>query len=88
MDVSKIPYAAWLEETIQKLVQSPAKHIAIVSLNSDQTVGTAYWMCDSQDKAVIAHHIQVDIIMDIIGVNADHIKAMLDDADEMGEETS
>ena len=82
MDVSKLPYAAWLEDTIQKLVESQPQHICIAAILPDDTVGTAYRMCDARDKSILAHNIQVDITMDIIEANIGEIKQMLDQAEE------
>ena len=85
MDVSKLPYAQWLEHNIQKLVESHPQHICIAAILPDDTVGTAYWRCDAQDKSILVHNIQVDITMDIIEENIGEIKQMLDQAEE-GEE--
>lgn len=41
---------------------------------ADDRVFTAYYMCDVQDKAVMASNIQADITMDIIKANIDTIK--------------
>ena len=82
MDVSKLPYAAWLEDTIRKLVESHPQHICIAAILPDDTVGTAYWMCDARDKSILAHNIQADITMDIIEANIGEIKQMLDQTEE------
>lgn len=43
---------------------------------------TGYYHADAQDKAVFAHHIQSDIVLDIIKANAAEIKAMMEGIDD------
>lgn len=82
MDIWKAPYAAWLEDTIRDLVESNPQQICIAAIMPDKSVGTAYYECSAQDKAILAHNIQVDITMDIIEANISDIKQMLDQAEE------
>lgn len=79
MDVSRLPYAAWLEDTIRDLVESKPKRICIAAIMPDQSVGTAYYDCSAQDKAIFAHNIQVDITMDVIEANIGEIKEMMEE---------
>lgn len=82
MDIWKAPYAAWLEDTIRNLVESNPQQICISAIMPDKSVGVAYYKCSAQDKAIIAHNIQVDITMDIVEANISNIKQMLDQAEE------
>ena len=82
MDIWKAPYAAWLEDTIRALVESNPQQICIAAIMPDKLVGTAYYKCTTQDKAILAHNIQVDIAMDIIEENTSDIKQMLDQEKE------
>ena len=82
MDIWKAPYASWLEDTIRDLVESNPQQICIAAIMPDKLVGTAYYKCTAQDKAIIAHNIQVDITMDIIEANISDIKQMLDQTEE------
>ncbi len=82
MDFSKIPCAEWLEDTLRHLLSSDAEHICICALLADKTVGTAYYNCSAQDKAIIVHNIQTDIMMDVLEVNIDRIKDMLDGVED------
>lgn len=40
---------------------------------------TGYWNADAQDKAIFAHNIQSDIILDIVKQNADIIKRAMEE---------
>lgn len=82
MDIEKLPYAKWLEETIRDLVESQPECICVAAIMPDKSVGTAYYECSVQDKAILAHNIQVDITMDVIEANIGEIKQMLDQAGE------
>lgn len=82
MDINKLPYAKWLEETIRDLVESNPQQICIAAIMTDRSVGTAYYACSVQDKAILAHNIQVDITMDVIEANIGEIKQMLEQAEE------
>ena len=78
--ISKLPYAAWLEEAIETVVGVSPKSICIAATAHDGTTFTGYYNADAQDKAVFSHHIQSDVTMDIIRNNADMIKSILSEA--------
>ena len=61
--------------------------IAIVAINDDRGIaGTQYYNCGVEDKGRMIHHINEDIVMDIIMNNADTIRTWIMDADEDGED--
>ena len=53
--------------------------ICFAATKADGTVFTGYYNADATDKAVFAHNIQSDIVMDIIKANADTISGILED---------
>lgn len=79
-DITKLPYAAWLEEAIETVVGVSPKSICIAATAHDGTTFTGYYNADAQDKAVFSDHIQSDVTMDIIRNNADMIKSILSEA--------
>ena len=81
-DITQQKYAAWLEEALQMLFISKPKTICIVAITEDDEVITGYYDATPADKAIFAHHIQSDIVMDIIRKNAAKIKDMMEDADD------
>lgn len=76
--ITEQEYAAWLEKALQALYKSKPLAIAIVA----KTTLTGYYNADAQDKAVFAHHIQSEIVLDIIKANAAEIKAMMEGVDD------
>ena len=56
--------------------------IAIVAINDDRGIaGTQYYGCGVEDKGRMIHHINEDIIMDVIFNNANMIRNVLIDAE-------
>lgn len=75
-------YAAWLEESLQLIYKAKPTSIAIAAVTETGETVTGYYNASAQDKAVFAHHIQSDIVLDIIRANAAEIKAMMEGTDD------
>lgn len=84
-DITKQPYAAWLEESLQLIAELDPVCLCIAATSPDGDVFTGYYGADAMDKAAFAYHIQSDVTMDIIRANIGTIKEMLEDSDEEGE---
>ena len=80
-DITKQPYAAWLEESLQVIAGLDPVCLCIAATSPDGNVFTGYYGADATDKAVFAHHIHSDVTMDIIRANIDEIKGMLGEAE-------
>ena len=80
-DITKQPYAAWLEESLQVIAGIDPVCLCIAATSPDGDVFTGYYGADATDNAVFAHHIQSDVTMDIIRANIDEIKDMLREAE-------
>lgn len=80
-DITKQPYAAWLEKSLQVIARLDPVCLCIAATSPDGNVFTGYYWADATDKAVFAHHIQSDVTMDIIRANIDEIKDMLREAE-------
>lgn len=79
-DITKTPYASFLEDVIRLIMEQEPVKIAIVTLNPDGSMLTGYYgNCDQQDKALLAHQIYSDSIMDVVKNNA---RMILEAADE------
>ena len=85
-DITKTPYAGFLEDVIRAIMDYQPTKIAFCTLNPDGTTLTGYFGdCDQQDKAMIAHQIYSDSIMDIVRANSRMIlEAAEEDYDEDG----
>lgn len=63
-----------MEDAVQGLFDLDPNAIAIVAINDDRGIaGTQYYGCGVEDKGRMIHHINEDIVMDIILNNADTI---------------
>lgn len=76
-DINEVPYAEWLEKSLQAIVPLKPVSLCFAAAMPDGEVYTGYYNADATDKAVIAHNIQADITMDIIRTNAAIIKDMI-----------
>ena len=76
-DITKQPYAKWHEVSIATIAGLDPCCICLAAKKADGTVFTGYYNADATDKAVFAHNIQSDIVMDIIKANADTISGIL-----------
>lgn len=81
-DITKLPYAPWLENAIRTLTEHDVHSACIVATVDDGETMTGYWNADAQDKAIFANNIQSDIVLDIVEQNADAIKRAMEDGDE------
>lgn len=76
-DITKQPYAKWLEESLQVISEFDPACLCIAATSPDGETFTGYYNADATDKAVFAHHIQSDVTMDIIRENIETIKRLI-----------
>ena len=81
MNIEHTPHAAWLEEVVRIIFEKTPVSMAFVATLEGGDTLTGYFNADAQDKAVFAHHIQSDIIMEIIENNAGLIRETLEGAE-------
>lgn len=81
-DITKLPYAPWLENAIRTLTEHDVRSACIVATVDDGETMTGCWNADAQDKAIFANNIQSDIVLDIVEQNADAIKRAMEEGDE------
>lgn len=75
--------AEFLEDAVQGLFDLDPNAIAIVAINDERGIaGTQYYGCGVEDKGRMIHHINEDIIMDVILNNAKMIRNIVMDADD------
>lgn len=74
-DLNKLPYAEWLEQSLQNIVGKPVQSICIMTRFAEEdeetgdTVGSGYWHCSVADKLVFAGFLQQDAMLDTMKVN-------------------
>lgn len=77
-----------MEDVVQGLFEINPNAVAIVAINDDRGIaGTQYYGCGTEDKGRMAHHINEDIIMDIITNNAGYIRNLVIDEENDEDET-
>lgn len=81
-DITKLPYAPWLEDTIIEMTEHEVQSICIAVKVDGDAMLTGYWNADTQDKAMSAAAIQNDIVSDIVEQTADAIKRAMEEGDE------
>jgi len=73
-ELTKSPYAPWLENLIQMIMENQPVRIGICAIEENGTVTTGYYgeICP-EDKAVMAYHLFTDSMMDTVCINAREI---------------
>lgn len=85
-DVTKTPYAGFLEMLCKNVVELKPEKMAVLGLMEDGTSFTAtYGDCGPFDMVAMAAHMQADAMMEIVKANArDVIEAAEEEEDEDG----
>ena len=83
MKIEDCPFAEWLEQSARAVVDLEPDTIGIVARSGKKdVVFTGYFNASAEDKAVMAHHIYSDVIMDTVKANIDTIREALEEAEE------
>lgn len=85
-DLKKLPYAEWLEQSLQNMVSKPVKAICIMTKFDDDEIGTGYWECGVADKTLFAGFLQQDAMIDTLKENGYIAEDDEEDDDSDGEE--
>ena len=74
--------AEWLEAGLRKMFELKPSSIALVaSLETGETL-TGYYHADAQQKAMFAHHINSDAMLDVVLNNIGLVRDALDELDD------
>ena len=71
-NLSKLPYAKWLEQSLQGIVGKPVKSICILTKmenDGQDEIGTGYYECSVADKLLFAGYLQQDAMIDTLQIN-------------------
>lgn len=74
-------FMQWLEECIRPAMERRPLNMCVVICWDNQTY-TGYLNADAQEMAMMANHIQSDDILELIRVNADRIKDILEGTED------
>lgn len=64
-----LPYAQWLEQTLQQLVNFPVKGICLIATTENGEVYNNYFQMSMLDKLTVAGVIQQDATFDALAAN-------------------
>lgn len=81
MDINNCKFSGWLECALQDLYRLPVEKIALCAVLEDGSTLTTYFNCEEQDKAIMAHTISNDAMIDTIVNNIDVIRNALEQED-------
>lgn len=81
-DIRTQPYAEWLEDALREMVDLRPATIGIVTIMTDGSTGTRYFNADNRDRMVMCEAINIDYLDELIRVNADRLRQILDGEDD------
>lgn len=84
-DITKMPYAQWLEEALTNITALPMRTLVILGITEGGDMYNDYYNASIGDKIMIAGLIQQDAMYDSLEANG-HIKIEDDEEDSNGEE--
>ena len=70
-NLKELPYAAWLEQSLQNIVGTKVRSICIMTKTESGEVGTGYYECSALEKILFASYLQHDAVVDTIEANGD-----------------
>lgn len=82
-DITKTPYAEWLEQMLREIMARKPVRMAVVMITEKGETVTGYYGDHSpEDIGFMAMHMQFDSIWQLIGANADKILEMAQQTEE------
>ena len=79
VDWAALPFAEWLEQSIQEMVAANPVAIAMEMVMEDGFVSTCYYNTSPNDRACMIDAMHDDARFEFIRENRDEIRAMLSD---------
>ena len=81
-DITAKPYAEYLEEALRFLAENEPRSFAFAVMLPDGAVAVSYYEATPFDKALFAHTMQSDAMMDEIEANASWLRDVVDNAED------
>ena len=63
-DPSSLPYAKWLEASLQNVASKPVESICILAKRENGEILTGYYNCNVSDKLLFAGYVNQDAMID------------------------
>lgn len=80
-DITKEPYAKWLEEALQSLTQQHPAKIAIVALSEKGDYMSTYYECGPIDLYAMGGSLQAEGLWRELKVNGNVLKQIIENSD-------
>lgn len=77
-DITKEPYAAWLEDALREMVDLRPATIGIITIMPNGSTGTRYFNADNRDRLIMCEAIGIDYLEELIRANAEGIRQIID----------
>lgn len=68
-NITDMPYAQWLEQTLREISSLPVKGIALVGVLDGRDAYSSYYEVPMADKLLLAGIINQDAMMDVLAEN-------------------
>ena len=79
--LDEIPYARWLEDSLQNIINMQVESICILTKTKTGEVGTGYYETSAADKLLFAGFLHHDAVIDTLKANG-----VIDEEDETEED--
>lgn len=70
-----------MEKAVAEMYEGDVDSMALVARLKDGDTLTAYYEASNEDKAAMIYHMLADMVMDVIKVNANILKELLEDCE-------
>lgn len=80
-DITKMPYASWLEQALRDISEQPVQGIVLAGVLEGGDVYTNYYELPMADKVLIAGIINQDAMLDTL-INSGYIEEEDDEEEE------
>lgn len=79
-NVSELPYAGWLEESLQNIIKLQPDSMAIIAVrNSDGMTYSGYYQADAMDIGHFISNLSADFILEVLRGNVKVVKEILEE---------
>lgn len=72
----------WFEESLKVIYSREVVGACVAAIDDEGNVFTGYYHADAQTKAVFAHNINADAMLDVVLNNARMVKEAIDDLED------
>lgn len=77
------PWAEFADRLAQEMIEHGATEAAFISRNGDEDrIFTNYYNCNFEKRCVLIGYLIHDLVMEVIEINADWIKELLQEVDD------